>query len=204
MADFQNKIDKVQAKSKIDFVQPLAKIQGYVKKHTPDDITVLFLADGNDTFNTENQANTSLTQLKDYLTKSEISYRFFTIGLSAKYDFALIGIIAQSDLDLGNFFYVDYNDEGRHPTLESSYRFTTATGRSYKDQIKDCLVKLFDLCIPGGPANAEIMFGDTNKRLYLNPPEANEKQKDGLKEEKEVNGPTIYLGNLILDSLPED
>lgn len=49
LEEFNNKIDKVSAQSTTDFVQTFKKLVGYCEKHAPQDVTILFLTDGNDT-----------------------------------------------------------------------------------------------------------------------------------------------------------
>ena len=49
--------------------------------------------------------------LKQELEKQEINYRFFWIGFSASHDAELLGTIARSGNDLGNFIFIDDNNE---------------------------------------------------------------------------------------------
>lgn len=181
--DFCNKIDKVDARSKTDFVETFNRIVTYCSKVNPNDLTVLFLTDGNDTCNKPEEVTNSLNFVKDYLKKSEITSRFFTIGLSSEHDAILLSKIIQAGSDLGNFFYVDYSEENET--------------RTYKDTLKECLVKTFDLGVPNNALCAEIFFEGNSKRVYLSP------QEKSLDEDQiEVTERHVLIGNLIFDSLP--
>ena len=173
--EFNTKIDKVDAKSKTDFVITFKQIMKYCDKVKPDDLTVLFLTDGNDTNNDAKQVDAALDSLKVYLQTENFSSRFFTIGLSAEHDAVLLSKITQAGSDLGNFFYVDYSEDNGT--------------RTYKDTIKECLYKTFDFGVPGGAINAEIMYDGVYKKLYLT-----------QKEDQEGN---LISGEMILDTLPD-
>ena len=79
--------------------------------------------------------------------------RFYTIGLSSSHDSVLLSKIAQAGSDLGNFFYVDYNENNGT--------------RTYKDTIKEWLVQTFDLGTPSNSMNIEVNYGNISKRLIL-------------------------------------
>lgn len=188
LVDFNSKISQVQPKSKTDFVVTFKKIVAYCEKQTPEDLTVLFLTDGNDTCNDPEKVTAELENLKTFLNKNEITSRFFTIGLSSEHDAVLLSNIATAGSDLGNFFYVDYSEENE----------TT----NYKTVIKECLIKTFDMGIPGNSLTASIMFGETTKRLPLSPVEK-EEEKESDNSEKEPSSDLVYQGTIILESLPE-
>ena len=183
LVEFNDKIDKVNAQSKTDFVATFKKIISYCDKQKPEDLTILFLTDGNDTCNKPEIVQSTLNELKQYLRVKEISSRFFTIGLSSDHDSVLLSKVAQAGSDLGNFFYVNYNEDNGT--------------RTYKDTIKECLVKTFDLGIPGGSLNIELNYGNFTKKMYLSPLDQ-ESEENKLEE-----GTTIYETSTILDSLPE-
>lgn len=189
LAEFNTKIDQVQAQSTTDFVSTFKKIQAYCEKSQTQDLTVLFLTDGNDTCNKAETVTSEMNNLKTFLQRKEISSRFFTIGLSKDHDALLLSKIAQAGSDLGNFFFVDYAED--NPT------------RSYKDVIKECLVKTFDMGIPGKSLNVELSYGGTNKRMYLSPVEDGDKSDVKDAHLSEENPDKLYLGNVILDSLPD-
>jgi hypothetical protein len=180
--DFKKKISQVDPKSKTDFVSTFDKIKGYCEKQKPDDLTVLFLTDGNDTCNDPSKVNSTLDDLKMYLNKNEIISRFFTIGLSSDHDTVLLSRIATTGSELGNFFFVDYSEE--------------SSTRNYKDVIKECLIKTFDLGIPGNSLQVELTFNDVVKRMNLVPPEEVKKDPEECKDK-------VYRGNVILEQLPE-
>ena len=181
--DFNDKINKVNPLSKTDFVWTLKKIITYWDRHSPEDLTILFLTDGNDTCNKPEAVQSTLNELKQYLKIKEITSRFYTIGLSSDHDAVLLSKIAQIGSDLGNFFFVDYNENNET--------------RTYKDAIKECLVKTFDLGVPGGSLNIELNYGNLTKRMYLSP--INQETEENKLEE----GTKIFEGSSILDSLPE-
>ena len=183
LTEFNEKIDKVTAQSKTDFVWTLKKIISYWDKHNPEDLTILFLTDGNDTCNKPESVQSTLDELKQYLKAKEIASRFYTIGLSSDHDAVLLSKIAQIGSDLGNFFFVDYNEDNET--------------RNYKDTIKECLVKTFDLGVPGGSLNIELNYGNLTKRMYLSP--INQETEENKLEE----GTKKFEGSSILDSLPE-
>mmetsp|Transcript_42755 Transcript_42755/g.50107 ORF Transcript_42755/g.50107 Transcript_42755/m.50107 type:complete len:481 (-) Transcript_42755:1748-3190(-) len=181
--DFCNKIDKVTAGSTTNFVATFDKIITYATKEQPEDITVLFLTDGNDTCNSKEAVQTSLDNLKNFLNIKEISSRFYTIGLSSDHDAILLNKIAQAGSDLGNFFFVDYKEDNGT--------------RNYKDTIKDCLVKTFDLGIPGGSLSVEFNYADVSKRVYLTPIDADPEDAKAETDRK------LYQGTVVLDALPD-
>ena len=109
LESFKNKISKIKAMSTTNFSSTFKKIQGYCQKKGCEDLTVLFLTDGNDTCNTPETVQKDLENMKEYLNKEEITSRFFTIGLSKHHDAVLLSKIAQAGSELGNFFYVDYD-----------------------------------------------------------------------------------------------
>jgi hypothetical protein len=188
LEDFKDKAAKVQAKSTTNFSVVFKKIVSYCDKKTPEDLTVLFLTDGNDTCNAPGIVDAQLVDLKLYLKEKEISSRFFTIGLSGDHDSILLSKIAQAGSDLGNFFYVDYNDENQ--TLD------------YKEIIKECLVKTFEMGIPGKSLSVNVRFDEINERAHLIPEELSEEEQKKL--EADENPDQIFEGNLILESLPKD
>ena len=121
--------------------------------------------------------------MKQYLKAKEIASRFYTIGLSSDHDAALLSKIAQICSDLGNFFFVDYNEDNEI--------------RTYKDVIKECLIKTFDLGASCGSLNIELNYGNLTKRMYLS--SINQETEENRLEE----GTKIFEGSSILDSLPE-
>ena len=141
------------------------------------------MTDGNDTCNKPESVQSTLNELKQYLKVKEIASRFYTIGLSSDHDAVLLSKIAQIGSDLGNFFFVDYNEDNET--------------RNYKDTIKECLVKTFDLGVPGGSLNIELNYGNLTKRMYLSP--INQETEENKLEE----GTKMFEGSSILDSLPE-
>lgn len=187
LEEFRDKMAKVQAKSSTNFSSVFKKIMSYCDKQKPEDLTVLFLTDGNDTCNEAWVVDSELVNLKLYLKQKEVSSRFFTIGLSSDHDSILLSKIAQAGSDLGNFFYVDYNDENQ--TL------------NYKDVIKECLVKTFEMGIPGKSLAVNVRFADTNQRAHLVPEELTEELQK--KFEADENPDQLFEGNIILESLPE-
>ena len=183
LAEFNKKIDKVIAQSKTDFVLTFKEIIAYCDKHNPDDLTILFLTDGNDTCNKPESVQSTLNKLRQYLKTKEIASRFYTIGLSNDHDAVLLSKIAQIGSDLGNFFFVDYNEDNET--------------RTYKDVIKEWLMKTFDLGASCGSLNIELNYGNLTKRMYLSP--INQETEENKLEE----GTKMFEGLSILDSLPE-
>lgn len=190
LVDFNNKITQVQPKSKTDFVGTFKKLQGYCEKNQPEDLTVLFLTDGDDTCNKPDEVESELANLKGFLNAKEISSRFFTIGLSSEHDAVLLSKIAQTGSDLGNFFFVDYNEENET--------------RNYKDVIKECLVKTFEMGVPGKSLLATILYGETSKRVHLAPVEnGQEESKEDAKEVEDHPINPVYNASIVLESLPD-
>ena len=183
LVEFNKKIDKVTVQNKTDFVWTLKKIISYWDKHNPDDLTILFLTDGNDTCNKPESVQSTLNELKQYLKAKEIASRFYTIGLSSDHDAVLLSKIAQIGSDLGSFFFVDYNEDNET--------------RNYKDVIKEWLMKTFDLGASCESLNIELNYGNLTKRMYLSP--INQETEENKLEE----GTKMFEGSSILDSLPE-
>ena len=185
--EFSEKIDKVNVLSKTNFNEAFKRIMTYCDRHKLEDLTVIFVTDGNDTWNKPTNSNNlvlspfeSLNELKHYLLAKEITSRFFTIGLSDDHDASFWSKIAQAGSDLGNFYYVDYKNKAK----------------ASKELIKECLIKTFDLGIPGGSLSAELNESNFSKRIYLSP-------ADQEIEENKVEGEKIYETTMILDHIPE-
>ncbi|CAI2379367.1 unnamed protein product [Moneuplotes crassus] len=174
--DFKEKISKVRATSTTNFLKAFERIQTYCERKETQDLTVLFLTDGNDTCNKAVKVESGLETLKDFLNKREITSRFFTIGFSKEHDSVLISKIAKAGSELGNFFYVD-------STVTSSYH--------YKDHIKECLVKTFDLGNPAKSLSANLHLRKSIKKISLLP--VTEEEKSETKE---------YITQLVLEELP--
>ena len=183
LEDFNQKISRVKAGSTTNFSETFQSIISYCDKKNTNDLTVLFLTDGKDTCFSENTVNENLERLKDYLKVKEITSRFFTIGLSNNHNSILLSKIAQTGSELGNFFYVDYSS--------SSY--------NYKDHIKDCLVKTFEMGAPSNSIIAHINLGTSVQKVTL--PIVEEEKKEG--EEFEQPERQTYHNSVILESLPE-
>lgn len=178
LADFTTKISRVKAMSTTNFSASFKKIRAYCENKRPQDLTVLFLTDGNDTCNSPENVETELQNLKTYLTTKEITSRFFTIGLSSDHDSVLLSKIAQIGSDLGNFFYVDYSENNTY---------------NYKDYIKECLIKTFEMGNPTKSLSVNLNLGDSVKKISLLP----------TNEEDEASEDLQYSVQVILEGLPE-
>lgn len=86
-------------------------------------------------------------QLKAVAEHNGSDLRFFCLGFSAGHDAQLLGQIARSGTDLGNFVYI--SDESQN---------------KYAD-MKKALVDIFDLVPGDNSIKADIQGGDWTKNL---------------------------------------
>ncbi len=112
----------LKAGGSTNFVDCFKFIEKYVKnKSGLGDISVIFFTDGQDTCNEKKAIKASMDEMEKAINKREITSRFLTIGFTKDHDALFLNSIAQAGSDLGNFFYIDTENEG------------------YAEQIQDCL-----------------------------------------------------------------
>ncbi len=103
----------LKAGGSTNFVDCFKFIEKYVKnKAGLGDISVIFFTDGQDTCNEKKAIKASMDEMEKAINKREITSRFLTIGFTKDHDALFLNSIAQAGSDLGNFFYIDTENEG--------------------------------------------------------------------------------------------
>ena len=105
------------------------------------DMSIIFFTDGQDTCSNMSQIVASIDKLKSILTKKEISSRFLTIGFTSGHDAPFLNRIAQAGSDLGNFFYVDTEQD------------------DYPEQIKDALQSSLSMAQENDDGSLQVTVG---------------------------------------------
>lgn len=103
---FDKEIDKLHGGGGTDFAPVFREIENIIKTSVTSDVTILFMTDGQ---TDRNGAINGLNQLIQVAKNKGKEVRFFCLGFSAGHDAQLLGQIARSGTDLGNFVYIDDN-----------------------------------------------------------------------------------------------
>lgn len=158
--DYESQISTLRAGGGTCFSSVFNEIERMYDEYGYDkykDCTIMFMTDG---CTNSNSALSSLDSLKKHLDIKAISYRFFCIGFSQYHDANLLGAIARSGSEMGNFVYI----EERSVKLEND--IADALNQSFQLAPGSCSLKGKVYQKDGYSAEIRLNLEEENKEFY--------------------------------------